>query len=128
MKDKDEKISSNVSEHLANERTFLAWVRTGIGIMAFGFVVVKFSIFLKQVGYVLNKQLSPAGKGYSAAIGILLVAVGGVTTILAYFRYKKAERQISRNEFQNSSLIIKLLTGFIFLMCALLIAYLIISL
>ena len=34
------------NDHLANERTYLAWVRTGVGIMAFGFVVVKFSLFL----------------------------------------------------------------------------------
>ena len=43
-----EKIKSQGSagDHLANERTFLAWIRTSIGIMAFGFVVVKFSLFL----------------------------------------------------------------------------------
>lgn len=37
-----------VADHLANERTFLAWIRTSIGIMGFGFVVVKFSRFLCQ--------------------------------------------------------------------------------
>jgi hypothetical protein len=37
-----------VADHLANERTFLAWIRTSIGIMGFGFVVVKFSRFLRQ--------------------------------------------------------------------------------
>jgi uncharacterized membrane protein YidH (DUF202 family) len=36
-------------DHMANERTFLAWIRTSLGIMAFGFVVEKFSFFLKQV-------------------------------------------------------------------------------
>jgi len=34
-------------EHLANERTLLAWMRTSIAIMAFGFVVVKFSLFIR---------------------------------------------------------------------------------
>ena len=37
---KHTKNVGNVSDHLANERTFLAWIRTSIGIMAFGFVVV----------------------------------------------------------------------------------------
>ena len=37
-----------VADHLANERTFLAWIRTSIGIMGFGFVVVKFSRFICQ--------------------------------------------------------------------------------
>ncbi|MEK7197689.1 MAG: DUF202 domain-containing protein, partial [Nitrospirota bacterium] len=40
--------------HMANERTFLAWIRTSIGIMAFGFVVERFSIFVKQVSYFLG--------------------------------------------------------------------------
>ncbi|QEM08229.1 DUF202 domain-containing protein [Mucilaginibacter rubeus] len=35
----------NASDHLANERTFLAWIRTSIALMGFGFVVVKFSLF-----------------------------------------------------------------------------------
>ena len=38
----------NTANHLANERTFLAWIRTSVGLMAFGFVVVKFSLFVKQ--------------------------------------------------------------------------------
>ena len=38
------------SDHAANERTFLAWVRTAIAIMAFGFVVEKFDLFLRIAG------------------------------------------------------------------------------
>jgi len=37
----------NFGDHSANERTFLAWVRTAIGIMAFGFLVEKFDLFLQ---------------------------------------------------------------------------------
>jgi putative membrane protein len=33
-------------EHAANERTYLAWVRTGIAVVAFGFVIKKFNLFL----------------------------------------------------------------------------------
>ena len=33
------------SDHAANERTFLAWVRTGIAVIAFGFVIEKFNLF-----------------------------------------------------------------------------------
>lgn len=39
-------IKKNTRDHLANERTLLAWVRTSIGIMAFGFVVFEFSLFI----------------------------------------------------------------------------------
>jgi putative membrane protein len=114
-----------VSDHLANERTFLAWIRTGIGVMAFGFVVVKFSLFVKQLSLLLNKQYVIQEKGYSPAIGIVLVAVGAVTALLAYGRYKKSEKQIDNNSYQNSSLLITLLTCFIIFASILLIAYLI---
>lgn len=36
--------------HAANERTFLAWVRTGIAVIAFGFVIEKFNLFLMTIG------------------------------------------------------------------------------
>lgn len=65
-----------LNDHLANERTYLAWVRTGIGIMAFGFVVVKFSLFVKQIGFVLQTKISAPSHGYSSIIGIILVALG----------------------------------------------------
>ncbi len=37
------------SDHAANERTFLAWVRTGIAVIAFGFVIEKFNLFVETV-------------------------------------------------------------------------------
>jgi putative membrane protein len=40
---------------MANERTFLAWIRTSIGIMAFGFVVEKFALFIKQMSLIFGK-------------------------------------------------------------------------
>lgn len=49
LRDNTEISPTNAREHLANERTLLAWIRTSIGIMAFGFVVVKFSLFIKQI-------------------------------------------------------------------------------
>jgi putative membrane protein len=121
----DEKKLKNTTDHLANERTFLAWIRTSIGIMAFGFVVVKFSLFVKQLTLLLGKQQVIQQKGYSAIMGIVLVAVGAITSILAYIRYKKTEKQINENIYQSSSLLISLLIGFIFLISVLLIAWLV---
>jgi len=117
--------TKNISDHLANERTFLAWIRTSIGIMAFGFVVVKFSLFVKQLTLLLGKQNSIPQKGYSSIMGIVLVAVGMFTFILAYVRYKKTEKQINQNTYQSSSLLISVLVSFIFLISILLIFYLI---
>jgi uncharacterized membrane protein YidH (DUF202 family) len=58
MSEVEDKKSARVRDrrvHMANERTFLAWIRTSIGIMAFGFVVEKFSLFIKQVSYFLGQ-------------------------------------------------------------------------
>ena len=86
--------------HMANERTFLAWIRTSIGIMAFGFVVEKFALFIKQISYVLGKSglpgtpVPPPSFGYSSIFGIFLVGLGALMGVLAFIRYKKVERQI----------------------------------
>jgi putative membrane protein len=113
------------NDHLANERTFLAWIRTSIGIMAFGFVVVKFSLFVKQLSIALGRPIGSTGKGYSAVIGIALVAVGAVVTLFAYLRYRKTEKQIDQQDYRHSPMLINLLVGFLMLVSVLLIVYLI---
>ena len=119
------KNRGNPSDHLANERTFLAWIRTSVGIMAFGFVVVKFSLFVKQVSLILGKENVIQNRGYSAIVGIILVAVGTVTSVLSYLRYSQTAKQLEEGVYSHSSLLITVLTAFIFLVSALLIAYLI---
>lgn len=54
------------SDHAANERTFLAWVRTGIAIMAFGFLVERFNIFLKMAATSLHQGTPQASARASA--------------------------------------------------------------
>ena len=116
---------TNASDHLANERTFLAWMRTSIGIMAFGFVVVKFSLFVKQISMILGKADIIHSKGYSGILGIVLVAVGTVTSVLCYIQYKHSEKQIDSGNYKHSSILITVLTAFIFLVSIFLIVYLI---
>ena len=92
--------------HLANERTFLAWIRTSIGIMAFGFVVEKFALFIKKLSYFLGKpdahEAVPSSLGYSSIFGIVLVAMGAMMGVLAFIRYKKVEREIDEDTYQPS--------------------------
>ena len=42
-----------MADHMANERTFLAWIRTSLGIIAFGFVIERFGLFIRQMGLIL---------------------------------------------------------------------------
>jgi uncharacterized membrane protein YidH (DUF202 family) len=102
--------------HMANERTFLAWIRTSIGIMAFGFVVEKFALFIKQISYVLETSSLPGtpippppSPGYSSAVGIFLVGLGALLVVLAFIKYKKRERQIDEDTYQPSHLLDMLL-------------------
>jgi len=114
--------------HMANERTFLAWIRTSIAIMAFGFVVEKFALFLKQISYFLGKETVLPSRGYSSIFGILLVALGALMGILAFIRYKKVERQIDEDTYQPSLILDILLAMSILAIGIFLIIYLIHSL
>lgn len=106
IEDKESAKVGNRRVHMANERTFLAWIRTSIGVMAFGFVVEKFALFLKQMSIILEPTGStlPPSKGYPAFIGIFLVGMGMLLVLLAFVRYKKVERQIDADTFQPSSI------------------------
>lgn len=84
----EERKQGAANDHLANERTYLAWIRTSIGIMAFGFVVVKFSLFVEQISILLGNEAIIHPKEYSSFMGIVLVLVGTITAILSYIRYK----------------------------------------
>jgi putative membrane protein len=112
-------------EHLANERTLLAWIRTSIGIMAFGFVVVKFSLFIKQISLLLGKDATIPQHGYSSVIGILLVAVGAIILVLSYVKYNRTEKQLANESFKPSSGLILWLTIIILIISILLILYLV---
>lgn len=125
MKEEEKKGSAN--DYLANERTFLAWIRTSIGIMAFGFVLVKFSFFIKQITFILQKnELGEIpDTGYSSSAGISLVAVGVVTLMMAFIRYRATNKQLDEGKFANSSLSITLLTALILFISIALIVYLV---
>lgn len=114
-----------ISDHLANERTLLAWVRTGIGIMAFGFVVVKFSLFIKQISIVLEKEAAVRHYGYSGPIGILLVAAGALSLLFSVLRYGKTKRQLMNSTYEHSSGFLYAIVGFVLVMSVVLIVYLV---
>lgn len=96
--------------HMANERTFLAWIRTSIGIMAFGFVVERFAIFVRQVSYFLGKEIAAPPRGYSSVFGIFLVGLGALMGVLSFIRYKKVEKQIDADIYHPSLILDILLT------------------
>jgi len=117
---------------MANERTFLSWIRTSIGIMAFGFVVEKFGIFIKEFTYFISKEPGqkitfgyPPSLGYSSVLGILLIGLGAVMGTLAFIRYRKVECQIDADTYQPSLILDILLTLSLFAIGIFLIIYLV---
>jgi|688.fasta_scaffold936148_1 putative membrane protein len=121
----------NTTDHLANERTFLAWIRTCIAIMAFGFVVEKFTLFLRQIANLINAgflvssaKSTPVATNYSSIFGVLLVLLGGVMCIMAFFKFRTTEKQIINNNYAPSILLEVMLTLIILLVGLFLVIYL----
>jgi putative membrane protein len=74
------------SDHLANERTFLAWIRTSISIIAFGFVVAKFGITLREFLRVSGNVAHESGT--SLTIGLGFMVMGIFMVLVSGYRYR----------------------------------------
>ena len=85
---------TKVTDHMANERTYLAWVRTGITIMALGFVVAKFGIIIRE----LVPNAPATSYHLSSAIGIALVIAGGFMQVLALRSFLRNRASIENRE------------------------------
>ena len=78
----------------AAERTLLAWVRTGLALMGFGFVVARFGLFLRELSAADREPIRPAGP--SLAIGIALILAGVAVSLLAGWEYRAVLRRIDQ--------------------------------
>jgi putative membrane protein len=81
----------------AAERTLLAWVRTGIGLMGFGFVVARFGLFLREIAAAREAALAHP-TGVSLGIGTALVLLGVAVTLLAAWQHRRLLRRLDRGE------------------------------
>ena len=97
------------SDHAANERTFLAWVRTGIAVIAFGFVIEKFNVFMATVATSafgdgapqlrFHKLSGPFGH-YS---GLALLFGGVAIILLATVRFVRTARWLDDGQEHSAS-------------------------
>jgi putative membrane protein len=91
----------NFSDHSANERTFLAWVRTSIAVMAFGFIVEKFDLFLEVAAPSLaGRALSLPGQRFANIAGLALIVMGTAMVAIAGFRFVVAAKRIDSEDVQ----------------------------
>src|SRR6516162_5201731 len=85
----------NFSDHAANERTFLAWVRTAIAVMAFGFLVERFGLFLQLAAPTISGGgLPPPGQRFGNIVGLTLIVMGTGMVALAGVRFVVTARNI----------------------------------
>ncbi|MBH8573766.1 DUF202 domain-containing protein [Nostocaceae cyanobacterium CENA369] len=99
-------------EHQANERTFLAWLRTSVALISFGFVIARFSIFLRQLNITITQKESFVQSFINSEnLGVALVILGILTIALAGWRYNQVFWQIERGNYKPNRFLIWLMTG-----------------
>jgi putative membrane protein len=87
----ENRLDPNV--YLAVERTFLAWIRTGLALMGFGFVVARFGLFLREVNFT-HQSVQPLPGGVSVKFGTALVSLGVFLTGAAVVRYVRLLKRL----------------------------------
>jgi putative membrane protein len=81
--------------YLAAERTLLAWLRTGLGLMGVGFAVARFGLFLRQMQAVAQTPAPTQTRGLSEWSGVALVTLGVIVNVVAVVRHIQLVRQLS---------------------------------
>ncbi|GBQ25948.1 DUF202 domain-containing protein [Gluconacetobacter azotocaptans] len=95
---------AHFSDHAANERTFLAWIRTALAVMAFGFLVERFDLFLQVAAASLGGHRVSIGRHlFADFVGLLLVLLGGAMMVVATQRYRRMRRGIEAQDMQADS-------------------------
>jgi uncharacterized protein (DUF302 family)/uncharacterized membrane protein YidH (DUF202 family) len=88
-------MTSGPGDYLAAERTFLAWIRTGLALMGFGFVVARFGLFLRaiQIG---EPGLTPSSSGFSLWFGTGLILIGVLVNIFSVWHHVRLVRDLKQ--------------------------------
>jgi putative membrane protein len=84
--------------HMANERTFLSWCRTAVSLLAFGFVVEKFEMFLRHIVLLEGGVPVRSATGDSVYLSLFAFGVAGAATLFAGVRFLRVRRHINRGE------------------------------
>jgi len=105
--------SQYVREHLANERTYLAYLRTTIALMTFGIAINRFSRFLEQSGRLGSNGFFGHTLVRTENLGIGMLVIGAVLLLWAALRYAQIRRQIEARDFRPHTRSIWIITGMV---------------
>src|ERR1700674_353472 len=93
-----DRFTSSPADYLAAERTFLAWIRTGLALMGFGFVVARFGLFLESLQIGQPKlELRPCGPAFWC--GTALIVLGVIVTVICAWSHIRLVQELKRGEF-----------------------------
>lgn len=98
-------------DHAANERTLLAWIRTGVALMAFGFAIARFGLFLREMASIPTIQQAPKSLG-SGWFGVAMVVLGLVTNVAATIRYLRIRKALDEQRTISMSPLLVYVVGF----------------
>jgi len=101
----------------------LAWIRTSIAVISFGFVVAKFKVWLRELALRLDPQMHPPENGASLPIGVAMMALGGLLAVLAAWRYHKVNLAIERGQVTADRGLVILVTIMISALAIIMIVY-----
>lgn len=110
-------------DHLANERTFLAWVRTGAAIVVFGFAIGRFAIAMRQLTALQGHAVRTTG--ISVWMGSGAIVAGVALVVAGLVRYRKTRVQLESGTFEPAGFVVDLITILTVLFGLALAAYLI---
>ena len=120
-------ISTQVTNHLANERTFLAWIRTGLATISIGFVVARFSLFLRQLGLKSSEPIPDMSLHYSSIFGVALAILGLIAIISALINFLQVRHDIDQHTFHPRVSYVVMLTVLAILIGICLFTYLLVT-
>lgn len=115
--------SNRARDHLANERTFLAWLRTGIALVVFGFAIGRFAIAIRQFMELQGHFVKTAG--LSAWFGTIAIIAGVVVAFMGMFRYRRTREQLEAGNFEPAGFLIDLVAILVALFGLVLAGYLV---
>ncbi|HTV94241.1 MAG TPA: DUF202 domain-containing protein [Verrucomicrobiae bacterium] len=106
---------ANATDHLANERTFLAYLRTALACIGFGFVIARFGLFVRELAATTGMHENTAG--VSAPLGIVMIVAGIALAIFGGYRYALVTRALAQG--RESLLSVRAAAIAVVVLCAL---------
>lgn len=111
---------SHASELLASERTFLAWIRTSVAVLSFGFATIKLDPWANRM--LEGSGGAPASARIGFSMGTLMVIMGGLMSAVGALHYRRTNRQILEDKVQAINwLVLSISAGVVLLSIAVII-------